>query len=117
MIDLNQGEPPWKPSADAEIDCVLHYYDGPRIGVLRQHGVQFLFNAMVDRADGFGLWSYTRVDLTPEALASLDDLEGEDFDREVEAMTLSRPGTLAAVGGGRLLAWTYVSYLTEPDDG
>jgi hypothetical protein len=70
IISIQRGAAPWAPSADAEVVAEYRYYDVPVEGIVRQHGVEFLFACLTGGIDPVSFWIYARV--TPEERARLE---------------------------------------------
>lgn len=106
LIEPQRHELPWHPTSDATLVEVFHQYDGPRLGVLVAHGVPYLFQAVIDMPDGFGIWAYTALD-EDEAAALRRDPAQYTIDKIVDYRT----SVLAVSTDGRLLLWTAVDGL------
>ena len=111
-IEFGLHDLPWQPLG-SELVHVLRYYDCPQAGVLEQHGVKYLFQAIFDLPSGLGVWVYTCIaDEDSEALAALSD--GDDADDLADELSRDRSGQLAVVIGGRVAQVTETAG-TGPD--
>jgi hypothetical protein len=69
--------PAWAPAPEVELGPVLHRFTIPLLGIVGQHGVQYLYRCLAGQADEFNLWSYTLLhDAEAERVrsASSDDI-------------------------------------------
>ena len=92
-ISLLRGDAPWMPH-DSTLEVQFHYHEVPLIGIVRQHGVEYLFrclNVMDD--DVFSLWHYIRLsgDLRErlEAASTPDKFDAALRDSEPTASVLA----------------------------
>jgi hypothetical protein len=92
-VAIEQGRQPWLPSRDAEEVVVLHRYDMPLIGVIRQDGELYLYRCIEGHTEASHLWAYTA--LREDELEALGEATPEGFDQAVEAAAASRPVVVA----------------------
>lgn len=57
-IHVERWCPPWQPSRDAELIETLNYYDMPLVGIVRQHGVDYLFSCITGHTEPIHSWAY-----------------------------------------------------------
>jgi hypothetical protein len=69
---------PWSPSAHSRLRDVFHSYDGPRIGVVEQHGVKYLFACLAGESHPVSFWGYGLVH--DAQVAELNTVDPDDFD-------------------------------------
>lgn len=93
QIAIEQGREPWSPSADAELVQMLHFYDLPLIGVIRQGDALHLFRCIEGHVDVNNLWAYTA--LTADDLATLAAAEPAVLDDEIDRIVDRRPVVVA----------------------
>ncbi len=79
----------------------LRSYDGPQAGVIEQHGVRYLFQALFDLPSGLGVWICTWIS-EDEAKALAAAADPDDADNLANAIADERTGQLAVVIGGRV---------------
>lgn len=115
FIRLQKGAPPWEGSGDpAHHVETYHFHDIPLIGLIQQHGVNYLFRCFAGEVEPLNLWSYTLVED-----AEIVDLEetttAQEFDRRVNELA-SRPGVLAlSVDGIGIVASREVQDWSDPE--
>src|SRR4051812_5883760 len=101
-ISLERRHAPWSPP-DSEIVKILNYYDMPWTGIIRQHGVPFLFHCFFGQMERVQLWRY--VSLTPDEAERLESLDGDDLQRELATLE-KLPGVVGvAEEEDGLLVW------------
>lgn len=95
LIHAQPGSPPWQPGeADTELVETYHEYDIPLVGVVRQHGVDYLFRCFYGHVEPLNLWTYTLVDA--DDLARLEATDGgEEFDRVARELAYRGAGVAA----------------------
>jgi hypothetical protein len=93
QVAIEQGRQPWLPSRDAEEVLVLHRYDMPLIGVIRQDGDLYLYRCIEGLTEASHLWAYTA--LREDELESLGGASPEGLDQAVEAAAADRPLVVA----------------------
>lgn len=111
-ISIQQGAAPWAPSADAEVIAEYRYYEVPLEGVVRQHGVEYLFVCMTGDIDTVSFWVYSRI--TPDERATLEAATTpEAYEQLLLTHDLNTPVVVAlAVDAVGILA----SEVVETDD-
>lgn len=93
LIQVTPGASPWKPTQDATLEAEYQYYDVPTLGVIRQHGADFLFRCF-DDSDPVSFWSYTH--LTPGEREWLDAANSSDeFEKKVDSLVASQSAVVA----------------------
>jgi hypothetical protein len=98
QVAIEQGRQPWLPSRDAEEVLVLHRYDMPLIGVIRQDGDLYLYRCIEGQTDVSHLWAYSS--LGEDELVALSKASPEDLDQAVEAVASHRPVVVALAHDG-----------------
>lgn len=78
-VHIDQGAPPWRPSAGTELRCVLHRFSIPLAGVIEQSGVPFLFWCVTGHAAPENAWAYAHV--TEAQIDALNAATNETFDQ------------------------------------
>jgi hypothetical protein len=113
LIAIQPSTSPWLPTADSEPVVTYHYHDIPLIGIVRQHGVLFLFQCLLGEMDAASIWAYTLIQ--PGEQARLDRTDGpEEFDAVLDHVTAHRPAKLAfVVEGEGVLSHTMVEDLSD----
>jgi hypothetical protein len=101
QVTVALREPPWLPTADTEPVETLSHYDGPLLGVFRQHDVPYLFRCLGGELGRAQLWLY--VPLTDRDVAALQSAEGAALDALVDSLSVGRQVTVALAGEARLL--------------
>lgn len=112
MADLTHvqlGSPPWRPSEDAHLVETCHRYDRydvPLVGVVSQHGVDYLFRCFYGHVELLNLWTYTLVDADDlarvEATGRTEEFDGVASELAhrgsgVTALAMEDHGVVAAV--------------------
>ncbi|HEX3542776.1 MAG TPA: hypothetical protein VHT75_20275 [Acidimicrobiales bacterium] len=92
-IQIERGRPPWQPSSSATLVSVLHRYTIPLVGVLDQHGSQYLFWCLVGHAAPDSAWAYAQI--SPEDVASFALATHETFDATLREAVGDRVCTFA----------------------
>ena len=82
QVAIEQGRHPWLPSRDAEEVLVLHRYDMPLIGVIRQDGDLYLYRCIEGQTEASHLWAYSA--LGEDELVTLSEASPEGLDQAVE---------------------------------
>lgn len=98
QVAIEQGRQPWLPSRDAEEVLVLHRYDMPLIGVVRQDGDLYLYRCIEGHTDASHLWAYTA--LQEDELEALSKASPEGLDDAIEAAAAGRPAVVALAHDG-----------------
>ena len=93
QVAIEQGRQPWLPSRDAEEVLVLHRYDMPLIGVIRQDGDLYLYRCIEGQTEASHLWAYSA--LGQDELVALSEASPEGLDQAVEAAAAARPVVVA----------------------
>lgn len=101
QIRINQGDLPWLP-VDSEAVEVLRYHNAPTAGILRQDEQLYLFQAIVDLADGTGLWAYNPV--TEQQMRALCTSNTDAGDELAFHMWMNARGAVALVANDRVVA-------------
>ena len=74
LIELERGRRPWRPLAGAEPILVLHRYNHPLMGVIREpSGGLHFFECVVGAASPLSLWWYCPI--TSAEYEQLEDIE------------------------------------------
>lgn len=92
-IQIDQGAPPWLPSAATKAVAVLHRFSIPLVGVIEQDGVHFLYWCVTGHAAPDNAWAYARV--STEDVAAIEDAEAADFDGALRAAVADSVCTFA----------------------
>lgn len=95
LIRLDHGEPPWRPTPDAEVVKQYRYYDIPLCGVVRQGACEYVFEQIDEGEDDVGwpsLWLYFPV--TAPERAYLEE-SSETFAERFSTLRLHGWGCLA----------------------
>ena len=98
QVAIEQGRQPWLPSRDAEEVLVLHRYDMPLIGVIRQDGDHYLYRCIEGQTDASHLWAYSA--LREDELEALSEASPEALDQAVDAAASDRPVVVALAHDG-----------------
>ena len=93
QVAIEQGRHPWLPSRHAEEVLVLHRYDMPLIGVIRQDDDLYLYRCIEGHTDSSHLWAYSA--LREDELEALSEASPEGLDQAVETAAAGRPVVLA----------------------
>jgi hypothetical protein len=92
LVAIQPGRRPWAPGFDAVTGEIFHAYDQPLVGLVRQHGVTYLFQCLTGEVEPVSAWIYSIV--LAEDLDMLHD-EHLDFEQVLVAIAASRPAMLA----------------------
>lgn len=76
-IELELGHAPWRPSSDSELITTYRYYDGPLLGVVRQHGNDYIFSCLAGEDETLSLWFYAPI--TGEQQVRFAAMTSEEF--------------------------------------
>lgn len=94
FIAVTPGSSPWRPTAEAELVAEYEYYDVPLCGVVRQHGVDYLFQCLFGATEKVSFWMYMLVsDRERRRLEAAESPEA--FDRLVWDAEIDRPVVMA----------------------
>jgi hypothetical protein len=104
QIALRMGATPWRPASTATPVVVLDRYDIPLLGVVSQHGSNFLFNFLEGQPQEVNIWVY--ANLADQELEALQRATPEEIDDIVDQIFGTRETTvaLATEGDGLLLS-------------
>ncbi len=94
LIRLEHGRQPWKPTPDTELVVEYQYYDVPLSGILRQHGIEYLFACLDGENETLSLWLFIAV--SPGQREALEQGEGS-FAERLRNLPLPGWGRLALV--------------------
>jgi hypothetical protein len=104
-VHIEAGAKPWLPSPETTSVVVLHRFTIPLVGVIDQHGVQYLYWCVVGHAAPESAWAYASVNA--DGVERLKAADGDSFDdvlREVVdqnactfAMASDERGVIASV--------------------
>ncbi len=93
LIELQEGQPPWRPTADSSLEAVYRKYDIPLVGVIGQHGHQFFFMCVDGEDERLSLWFYTLIE--PDQRAMIEAMSPGEFDDQLATMDFPSWGRLA----------------------
>lgn len=93
QIAIEQGRHPWSPARDADLVEVLHFYDIPLIGVIREGGSFHLFRCIEGQVDPSSLWAYTRLSETE--FETVRSASPADLDDAIDSVSQGRPAVVA----------------------
>lgn len=110
LVEIAEGGRPWKPTPTTVPGEILHRYNMPLVGVIEQHGVQYLFQCWGGEVERANLWLYTR--LTEERSRLLSD-ETRPFAEALDEATRG-DGVLAVALDGRIVAWEPIAEAAGP---
>lgn len=96
LATLEQGFEPWCPTEDTEPVEVFDRYNRPTSGVIRQHGVSFVFWCAVGHEQEVDMWGYAHV--SDHEADALVDAEEDKF-VALFAEAASRPTIKVALAG------------------
>lgn len=103
QIQLSPGSAPWLPSPDTEPIETLSYYDGPLLGLIRQHGVPYLFRCLGGELGSAQIWLY--VTLAERDSDALQNSAGESLDELIESLSSTTATVALADDKSGLLYW------------
>lgn len=103
QVILSSGARPWLPTADTEAVEMLSYYDGPLIGIFRQHGVAYLFRCLGGELAAANLWLYSP--LTEADVSAILASEGTEFDSLLDRVSEGLVTVALASDQDGLLHW------------
>lgn len=92
-IELHEGSAPWRPSPDAELLATYRYYDCPLVGVVAQHGNEYLFACLDGETEILSLWLYAT--LRADQRAQLEHTPAEEFTQTLHHLALDGCAMLA----------------------
>lgn len=92
-IHIEQGAPPWLPSAATTTKAIVHKFTIPLAGVIEQQGVLFLFWCVTGHAAPENAWAYALT--TEDDVAALTAATNENFDDALRAAAGDRVCTFA----------------------
>jgi hypothetical protein len=102
-ITVQIGAEPWSPSVDSEVVEVLDAYDRPLLGIVQQHGANYLFRCLFGEIERFNIWAYTIVaDWEQDLLKDASD--DEEFDERLATFVEGRAVVLAAAWDDQVVA-------------
>lgn len=104
LISLERGMLPWKPSESSEIELVLHRYDKPLMGVLRQQGTAYFFECVYGEAEPASAWVYFH--LSDDEVSELDQLEVHLLSKWTSRRLVTRPSMMCIAVDGEGIAVT-----------
>lgn len=110
LAEIAEGGRPWEPTPTTVPGEIFHCYNMPLVGVIKQHGVRYLFQCWAGEVERANMWLYTRLDEEQERL--LGD-EAHPFEDALEETTCGE-GVLAVALDGRIVAWEPVPDVDEP---
>ena len=103
VIRLKPGARPWRPAEDVEEVKVLHFYDIPLIGLVRQDGQAYLYECTLGHEIDTNVWAY--VPVTEDEVERLLSKTGDEFSVEVDRAFKARPVLVAEARDYRLTGW------------
>jgi hypothetical protein len=93
IVQIAPGAAPWKPTPDSTLQAEYQYYDVPTLGITRQHGVDHLFQCILD-LDPVSYWAYTHV--TEDERQHLEDaIDADAFTKTLDSIVCDRAAVLA----------------------
>lgn len=115
QIALRMGAVPWRPASTAESVIVLDRYDIPLLGVVHQHGSNFLFNFLDGQPQEVNMWGYANI--ADQELETLRGAAPEEIDDLVDQIFGTRDITVAIATEetGLLLSAIIRPYKTRRD--
>lgn len=99
QIALRIGADPWRPASTATPVVVLDRYDIPLLGVVSQHGSNFLFNFLEGQPQEVNIWVYANI--ADQELEALRRATPEEIDDIVDRVFGTRDTTVALATEGR----------------
>jgi hypothetical protein len=104
QIQVLPGAPPWQPTPDSEVIAEYAYHDFPTVGVVRQHGIDYLFRCIAGADERVSAWFYVLVRRDERELLESAPTP-EDFERLLQQIPLHHPAVFAlAVEGVGIVA-------------
>jgi hypothetical protein len=104
---IQTGADPWKPSDDSELVETYGYYDQPTLGLIRQHGLTYVFRCLDDMGDQASIWVYAL--LTDSEVEQLN--ETEDLPARLMELTAGKPLTVAFALESGIFEWLFLDEL------
>lgn len=94
MLHAVNGQRPWQPTMTAVAGEVFDFWDVPRVGLLHESGVTFLYSCLLGEDGALSVWAYSPVNET-EMRRVLAATGPEAFDALTEELLHDRWVTVA----------------------
>jgi hypothetical protein len=99
QIQVVSGAPPWQPTPDSEVVAEYAYHDFPTVGVVRQHGIDYLFRCIAGADEDVSAWFYVLISGDERELLESAPTP-EDFERLLEQIPMHHPAVFALAADG-----------------